>query len=111
MNFDDVLELKKTIEIIKEEIEKIGSKVLKVILFGSRARGKANEDSDWDFLIVVDKNLDRPTKQELIIKIKRELARLKIPNDIIINSLKEFEDRKNNVGYITYYAEKEGIII
>lgn len=111
MKFDDVLELKKTIEIIKEEIEKIGSKVLKVILFGSRARGKANEDSDWDFLIVVDKNLDRPTKQELIIKIKRKLARLKIPNDIIINSLKEFEDRKNNVGYITYYAEKEGIII
>lgn len=111
MKFDDVLELKKTIEIIKEEIEKIGSKVLKVILFGSRARGKANEDSDWDFLIVVDKNLDRPTKKELIIKIKRKLARLKIPNDIIINSLKEFKDRKNNVGYITYYTEKEGIII
>jgi|YNPMSStandDraft_1061717.scaffolds.fasta_scaffold35369_2 predicted nucleotidyltransferase len=111
MNFDDVLELKKTIEIIKGEIENRGLKIVKIILFGSRARGEANEDSDWDFLIVVDKNLDRPTKQELIIKIKRNLARLKIPNDIIINSIIEFEDRKNNVGYITYYASREGKII
>ncbi len=27
-----------------------------VILFGSRARGEARKDSDWDILIVVDKD-------------------------------------------------------
>ena len=27
----------------------------KVILFGSRARGDAREDSDWDLLILLDK--------------------------------------------------------
>lgn len=27
----------------------------KIILFGSRARGNASEDSDWDLLILLDK--------------------------------------------------------
>jgi predicted nucleotidyltransferase len=100
--------MEKTIKIIREEIEKRGLKVLKIILFGSRARGDEKKESDWDFLVIIDKDLDKNTKWDIIIKIKRKLAILKIPNDIIINSIKEFEERKNNVGYITYYALKEG---
>ena len=34
-----------------------------VILFGSRARGDAREDSDWDVLILLDK--DRITSQDI----------------------------------------------
>jgi len=41
----------KAIEIIREEIEERGMKVLKIILFGSRAKGTFREDSDWDILI------------------------------------------------------------
>jgi predicted nucleotidyltransferase len=100
--------MEKAVEVIKEEIESKGLKVIKIILFGSRARGNAKEDSDWDFLVVVDKKLSFNQKWDIIINIKRELAKLKIPNDIIINSIEEFEERKNNVGYITYYAVREG---
>jgi len=100
--------MEKAIQIIKEIIENRGIKVLKIILFGSRAKGNAKEDSDWDFLVIVDKDLDRKKKWDIIIKIKRKLAELKIPNDIIINSIREFEERKDNVGYITYYALREG---
>jgi len=100
--------MEKAVEIIKEEIESKGLKVIKIILFGSRARGDAKEDSDWDFLVVVDKKLSFNQKWDIIINIKRGLAKLKIPNDIIINSIEEFEERKNNVGYITYYAVREG---
>jgi predicted nucleotidyltransferase len=39
----------KALQVIKEEIEKRGLKILKVILFGSRAKGEAKEDSDRDF--------------------------------------------------------------
>jgi predicted nucleotidyltransferase len=100
--------IEKVVKIIKDEIEARGLKVVKIILFGSRAKGNQKEDSDWDFLVIIDKDLDRNTKLDIIAKIKRELALLKIPNDIIINSIREFEERKENVGYIAYYASREG---
>jgi len=34
---------------LTEEIEKAGFKVLRILLFGSRARGDARSLSDWDF--------------------------------------------------------------
>jgi predicted nucleotidyltransferase len=37
--------------IITEELEKAGFKVLRILLFGSRARGDARSQSDWDFLL------------------------------------------------------------
>jgi predicted nucleotidyltransferase len=100
--------IEKVVKIIKEEIEARGLKVVKIILFGSRAKGTPKEDSDWDFLVIIDKDSDRNTKLDIIVKIKRELALLKIPNDIIINSIREFEERKENVGYMAYYASREG---
>ena len=49
--------LKTAKSIITEEIEKFGYKVESVYLFGSRARGDFNEDSDWDFLLLPIKKL------------------------------------------------------
>ena len=43
-----------------KSIVPIGSEV---ILFGSQARGDAHDDSDWDVLILVDK--DRITSQDI----------------------------------------------
>ncbi|MBC8154324.1 MAG: nucleotidyltransferase domain-containing protein, partial [Bacteroidetes bacterium] len=36
-----------------------------VWLFGSRARGDARPDSDWDFLVLTDKPVDRQYKRTL----------------------------------------------
>lgn len=36
-----------------------------VWLFGSRARGDAREDSDWDFLVLTDKSVNWAFKREL----------------------------------------------
>jgi len=38
---------------IRTEIKRIDPKA-KVVLFGSRARGDARKDSDWDLLILID---------------------------------------------------------
>jgi predicted nucleotidyltransferase len=97
------------VEIIKEELTKKGIKVIKIILFGSRVKGYYKADSDWDFLIIVKEDLSRDEKWDAILHIKRRLAKLKISNDIIINSEKEFKERLKDVGYITYYALKEGV--
>jgi predicted nucleotidyltransferase len=98
-------------KIIQEELHKRGVEVKKIILFGSRARGDYDKNSDWDFFVIIDKTLNRDEKWEIILEIKRKLAKLKIPNDIFIKSLKEVKDEQYDVGYLTYYALKEGIEI
>ena len=49
-----------------------------VILFGSRATGKANEESDWDILILIDKpKKDRSVEDEyrnVLFQLELELG-------------------------------------
>jgi len=102
-------------EIVKQitikELKKYNIEVKRFYLFGSRAKGTYREDSDWDFFVVIDKDLSFQKKWDIIDKIKIKLAKLKIPNDIILKSEKEIQEYKDDVGRITYYALKEGISI
>ncbi|MEO0185776.1 MAG: nucleotidyltransferase domain-containing protein [candidate division WOR-3 bacterium] len=97
--------------IIIEEIKKNGFEVKTIYLFGSRAKGNYSRDSDWDFYIIIDKDLSFFQKRKIIAQIRRRLAELRIPNDIIIQSESVVKKRKNNVGYLTYYVLKEGRVI
>ena len=58
-----------------------------VILFGSRARGDWNEESDWDFLILTDKNdtedLFKKIRNDVILEV--ELPSLNVVQTIIRN--------------------------
>lgn len=47
----------KITETIKDRVLSIEPDA-EVILFGSRARGQAREESDWDFLVLVDGPVD-----------------------------------------------------
>lgn len=101
----------KAVNIIKEELAKRGIKVIKIILFGSRARKDFRPDSDWDFFVMVDKELSFQEMKKIIGEIQWHLAEFKIPNDIIIRSEREFNHVKNSVGYISFFAYKEGVEI
>ena len=96
-------------KVIVEELEKVGFKVVNIILFGSRARGNFNKDSDWDFFVIIDREIAHSIKRDIIGRIQIRFAYLKIPNDIIIVSENRYQERMNDVGHITYYAMKDGI--
>jgi len=46
----------------------------KAILFGSRARGTARPDSDWDVLVLLDKDRITPTDHDAVTYPLRELG-------------------------------------
>jgi predicted nucleotidyltransferase len=96
---------------IMEAIAEFGFRVEKIILFGSRARGEARAESDWDFLVVLNDDLTFAVKLELIVQIKRRLAAMRIPNDIIVKSLREFEMSRDQIGTVSYFASLEGITV
>ena len=102
-------------EKIKEKVHEVFREanvgVNRIILFGSRARGDWERGSDWDLLIVVDKELTRSEKMELSHLIRKELAEEYIACDVIIKSEKEIEYYKDFFGTVTYEALKEGIEI
>jgi len=103
---DEVQQIK---GIVTEEIKRVGHELMDVILFGSRARGDAGEQSDWDVLVVTEEAMDVQTKQRVILSIKRRLAVLHIPNDVLLCSREDIDLYKNDVGRIHYYALREGV--
>jgi len=96
-------------QIIADNFSQAGYKVETIYLFGSRAKNTASANSDWDFFVVLEKDIDRYERSNIILQIKRKLSALKIPNDIIAQSKSQVDIDKDNLGRITYYALKEGV--
>ncbi len=63
-----------------------------VWLFGSRARGDAREDSDWDFLVLTEK----PVNQLLKNRLRELFFEVELDNNKVIGSIihskQEWED-------------------
>jgi uncharacterized protein len=83
--------------------------VEQIYLFGSRARGTAHPDSDWDIYVLVNRELGFTERQQLTTEIKRDLARQHIPNDVLLKSNKQFHASKAVPGHIAYTVAQEGI--
>ena len=107
-NTDDLNKIK---QIILDIISKSGQKTVKIILFGSRASGKNNPNSDYDFLVLISETLSIERKMEISSLIREKLASERVDADIIIKSAAEAEIHKNYIGTIVREAFKEGIAI
>lgn len=92
---------------VKKEVNKI-SPDNEVILFGSRARGDFKKDSDWDFLVLLNKEEVTPSEKD---KIRDKLYDLELYTDqiisTIIHSRREWE--KRSVTPIYQIINEEGI--
>ncbi len=97
-------------QVVLEEAGKLGVRVERVILFGSRARGDYREDSDYDILVVVLSDIDRGTRRELARRVRMRLVwELRAPVDVVVASLDEWRRYRGIVGHLFYSVEKEGI--
>ena len=70
----------------------------KIILFGSYATGRYNEDSDLDLIIVKDSNLPKHKRN---IEIRRLFYGYLVPMDIKIYTPQEFQQELKNK-YLVY---------
>jgi predicted nucleotidyltransferase len=78
---------------------------LKVILFGSHARGDAGPDSDVDFLVVFPELSNR---RETAVEIMEALAHFPAAKDVIVSTPQEIQRWGRIVGTIFRPALREG---
>lgn len=97
-------------KILQEATRRLVSKFQpeRIILFGSYARGTADEQSDADILVVcpVKKN-----RIKAMVEMDSVLEGLKMARDIVVLTPKEFEIDKEIPGTIARYANKEGKLL
>ncbi len=97
--------------IVREEAEKLGLRVERIILFGSRARGEQREESDYDILVVVKEiGWKDIFKLQSWLRVKL-LKVLGWEIDLIIVDSEWFEKRREMWGSLEYVAAKEGIVV
>ena len=99
----------KILDVIKSTVDLFlpGSQVL---LFGSRATGKENIDSDYDLLIITQDIFSPQEKMNWENKIRKALVySLNAPFDVILQSASEVDEKKNLAGHIVHYAMMDTI--
>jgi excisionase family DNA binding protein len=79
---------------------------VRIILFGSRARGDQRSDSDYDLLVIVDHVDDRRATR---IAIRRSFEDLPVASDVLVVPADEVEGRvPGRPMGATYWALREG---
>ena len=80
----------------------------RVVLFGSRSRGEANERSDVDLLVVMS---NVPDKRRAAIEIRRSLGDLPVSKDIVVTTPDEIASRGHVVGTVLHAALRGGTVV
>jgi len=95
---------------IQEAVELLGKAAnpVRIILFGSYARGDIKESSDLDFL-VVEKEIK--ARRMETVRLRDVLSPLRIPVDILVVSEKSYNEWKDAPGTVIYEAAIEGKVV
>ena len=81
----------------------------KVILFGSRARGDDQPDSDIDLLVIEPGTVEKPRAESA--RLRRELRGLGVGLDVVVVSARHAEDWGQLDGSLVHDALSEGRIL
>jgi predicted nucleotidyltransferase len=83
---------------------------LRVVLFGSRARGEAWAGSDVDLLVVMPQG-SVPDNHRVTVEILRALKDVPVPKDVVVATPEEIERRGDLVGDVLRPALREGKVL
>src|ERR1035437_7891722 len=84
----------------------------KVLLFGSRARGDNQSESDYDVIVITETSLHLKDKITWQGKLRKALIKsLHAPVDVLINSEEEIRKKRKLPGHVVQYAMEEGVVL
>lgn len=81
---------------------------VRVILFGSQARGEAGPWSDVDLLVILEKVAN---KRQAMVEILRALGDLPVCKDVLVTTPEEISRRGHVVGDVLRSALREGKVV
>lgn len=106
----DTLDHKALLRQVKTAVQEVAPGA-DVILYGSRARGTATADSDWDFLIL----LPGPRRHEVELAIKDRLYALELATDTLLNTIVRSRAEWGSARYAVLpfrrAVERDGVVI
>jgi predicted nucleotidyltransferase len=94
-------------EIVERIVERFDP--LKVIMFGSLARGEVDRDSDVDLLVVMPDEIE--DERRVTVEILRALRDLPVSKDIVVTTPEEIERRGDLVGTVFRPALREDKVL
>jgi predicted nucleotidyltransferase len=80
----------------------------RILLFGSYARGDADEASDLDLMVVESELPDRAAEY---LRLREAIGRTGVGVDLLLLSEHEFERRSQVPGTAAYWVKKEGRVL
>ena len=81
--------------------------VLEIYLFGSSANGTANEDSDYDFYVVIPD--DGIHAREASWKIRKAIPKQTRPVDMLVNTKNRFDKFKDTISFVEGEVVRTGV--
>jgi len=97
-------------DIIQKAVELLieAANPVKIILFGSYAKGQVDENSDLDFLVI--KKEVKARRMEMV-RLSDVLRPLRIPVDVIVASETVYNEWADTPGTVLYEAAKKGRVL
>ena len=94
-------------EVLKQVRDRLSERfdVKRIILFGSRATGKATPESDYDVLVIAETEIPFVKRQGIALF---DLGTRNFAIDLLVYTPAEAENEGKMLGSAVYWAEREG---
>jgi predicted nucleotidyltransferase len=103
------IEMDKVLKELKHGVEsQLGDRLVKMVVFGSRARGDFDAESDADIAIIVH-GLSREQKYRILDTVAEIEMKFITPLSVIVFSENDFDQLRKRERRIALDIEKEGI--